>query len=67
MRRNALGSIMRSARCIVLWDYDMALECFQKTVEIKRKYMSDIPEKLFDIFSCAVPYIQELCELSMGT
>lgn len=46
--------------------YDMALECFQKAVEIKRKYMSDIPEKLFDTFSRAVPYIQELCEMSLG-
>ena len=46
--------------------YDMALECFQKVVEIKRKYMSDMPVELSDSFSHVIPDIQELCKMSLG-
>lgn len=46
--------------------YDLALECFQKAVGIKRKYMSDMPEELFDSFSRISSDIQELCERSIA-
>ena len=45
--------------------YDLALECFRKSVEIKRKYMSDLSKELSDSFAYALPDIQELCKKSI--
>lgn len=45
--------------------YKLALECFQKSIEIKRKYMSDVPKELSDSFARVLPDIQELCRKSI--
>lgn len=45
--------------------YDLALECFQKGLEIKRKYMSDLPKELFDSFSHTFADIKDFCSKSM--
>lgn len=45
--------------------YDLALACFQKSVEIKRKYMSDISEELSASFACALPDMREVCKQSL--
>lgn len=41
--------------------YDFALECFQKAVRIKRRYMADITGELSDTFAGTLPAMQELC------
>lgn len=46
--------------------YDLALDCFQKVIEIKRKYMSDIPRELEDTFQDALPSIRKLCRISIA-
>lgn len=45
--------------------YDLAVECFQKFVEIKRKYMQDLPEDLSHSFSRILPEMQKLCRKSI--
>lgn len=45
--------------------YDLALGCFQKSIEIKRKYMSDLPKELSDLFAYVLPDMQELCKKSL--
>ena len=45
--------------------YKLALECFQNAIKIKRKYISDIPEKLSRSFSDAYSNIKELCMISI--
>lgn len=45
--------------------YDLAVECFQKFVEIKRKYMQDLSEELSDSFSRILPEMQKLCRKSI--
>ena len=44
--------------------YDLAIECFQKSIEIKRKYMLDLPEELSNSFSRIIPEMQKLCRKS---
>lgn len=45
--------------------YEMALDCFQKAIKIKRRYISDMTEKLFRSFSCADSDIKEFCRKSI--
>lgn len=45
--------------------YDLALECFKKSIKIKRKYMSDLSKELSDTFISTLPDMQELCKKSI--
>ena len=46
--------------------HDYALECFLKSVDIKRKYMSDLPKGLSNTFAYALPEMQDLCKESIN-
>lgn len=45
--------------------YGLALECFSKSVQIKRKYMSDLSRELSSTFEYVLPDMQDLCRQSM--
>ncbi|MCI8391638.1 MAG: hypothetical protein HFI35_13405 [Roseburia sp.] len=41
--------------------YDLATECFQNYIRIKRQYMPDLPKELSDFFSRMLPDLKEAC------
>lgn len=45
--------------------YDLALECFSKSVQIKRKYMPDLSRELSSTFENVLLDMQDLCRQSM--